>query len=119
LIGDWALGVALPITVFQMTHSTVAMGATAVSELVPLLVLSSVAGVFVDRWNRKWVMIVCDLVLAVGLLPLLLVHSAGSIWIVYLVALGQSVVARFFSPAANALLPTLVAKEDLVSANSL
>lgn len=119
LIGDWALGVALPITVYQLTHSTVAMGATAVSELLPLLVLSSVAGVFVDRWNRKRVMIVCDLILAAGLFPLLLVHSAGSIWIIYLVALGQSIVVRFFSPAANALLPTLVAEEDLVAANSL
>jgi MFS family permease len=119
MVGDWALWVALPITVFQLTHSTVAMGATALSELIPLLLLSSVAGVFADRWDRKRLMIVCDLVLAVGLLPLLLVHSAGLVWIVYLVALFQSIVVRFFSPAESAMLPTVVDKEQLVTANSL
>jgi MFS family permease len=119
MVGDWALWVALPITVFQLTHSTVAMGATALSELIPLLLLSSVAGVFADRWDRKRLMIVCDLVLAVGLLPLLLVRSAGLVWIVYLVALLQSIVVRFFSPAESAMLPTVVDKEQLVTANSL
>jgi MFS family permease len=119
MVGDWALWVALPITVFQLTHSTVAMGATALSELIPLLLLSSVGGVFADRWDRKRLMIVCDLVLAVGLLPLLLVHSARLVWIVYVVALLQSIVVRFFSPAESAMLPTVVDKEHLVTANSL
>lgn len=119
LTGDWALGVALPITVFQLTHSTVAMGAAAISELLPRILLSSVAGVFADRWDRRRLMIVGDLVLATALLPLLWVHSPGTVWIVYPVTLISSSVTRFFVPAERALLPSLVEEKDLVSANAL
>jgi MFS family permease len=59
------------------------------------------------------------LLLALGLLPLLLVRSAESIWIVYVVAFGQSSVRQFFNPAENALLPRLVGEEHLVTANAL
>ncbi len=81
--------------------------------------LGSVAGVFADRWDRRVTMVVTNLVLAAGLLPLLLVHGAGRVWIVYPVALVESCLAQFFVPAEAALLPDLVAREDLVTANAL
>jgi MFS family permease len=119
LMGDWALGVALPIYIYRLTGSPLAISATILAELVPVLALSSVAGVFVDRWNRRYTVIGANVLQAAGLLPLLLVHSAGLVWIVYVVAATQSIVQQFVMPATNALLPAVVAEDDLVAANAL
>jgi MFS family permease len=119
MMGDWALGVALPIYVYRLTGSPLAISFTLAAEIVPALVLSSLAGVFVDRWNRRTTVIVTNALQAAGLLPLLLVHSAGSVGIVYAVTAFESIVQQFLMPATNALLPAVVAEEDLMGANSL
>jgi MFS family permease len=119
LTGDWMLRVALPVHVYNLTGSTLATGIMFMAAMLPPLLLGSVAGVFVDRWDRKRVMVVTNLVLAAGLLPLLLAQSVEWLWLVYLVAFIQSAVSQFFSPAENALLPTLVGEEHLMAANSL
>ncbi|HKB48622.1 MAG TPA: MFS transporter, partial [Ktedonobacterales bacterium] len=64
-------------------------------------------------------MIVTNLLLAAALLPLLLVRAANLVWIVYIVAAVESALDQFFSPAQSALVPSLVAEERLVAANSL
>lgn len=119
MTGDWVLYIALPIYVYTLTGSAMATSIAFVSELVPALLLGSVAGVYVDRWPRKIIMLVSNLVLAVTLLPLLLVHSPDRVWIIYLVGFVQSTVAQFFNPAEQAVLPTLVGEDLLVTANSL
>src|SRR5689334_4152288 len=86
LAGDWTLRVALPIYVYQLTGSTLATSTILMAGMLPNLLLGSVAGVFVDRWDRKRTMVVSNLLLALGLLPLLAVHSADQLWIVFLVA---------------------------------
>lgn len=119
LTGDWMLRIALPAYVFDLTGSTLATGTMFIAGMVPNLLLGSVAGVFVDRWDRRRTMIIVNLILAAVLLPLLWVHSIESLWLVYIVAFAQSVVGQFFGPAENALLPTLVGEEHLLAANSL
>lgn len=118
-IGDWALFVALPIYVYRVTGSPLATSGIFVAEIVPALLLGSVAGVFVDRWDRKRTMVIANLVLTFVLLPLLAVQSARWIWIVYIVAFVQAVAVQFFTPAEGALLPAIVGQEHLVAANSL
>jgi predicted MFS family arabinose efflux permease len=88
-------------------------------EVIPPILLGSVAGVFVDRWDRRWTMIGANVVRGLLLLPLLVFSSAEQIWIVYVVAFLESVVNLFFGPANNALLPQLVKEDELVTANSL
>lgn len=117
--GDWALFIALPIYVYRLTGSALATSGMFVAGLLPFLLLGSVAGVFVDRWDRKRAMVVSNLLLTVVLLPLLVVHSAQLVWIVYVVAFVESAVVQFFSPAEHAMLPTVVGEEHLVEANSL
>ena len=117
--GDWVLLIGLPIYVFQLTGSTLATSAMFVAELVPQIVFGSVAGVFVDRWDRKRTMVIANLILTFAILPLALVRSADDVWIVYIVAFTESLVARFLRPAEGAMLPRLVQKEDLVAANAL
>jgi MFS family permease len=117
--GDWVLLIGLPIYVYQLTGSTLATSAMFVAELLPQIAFGSVAGVFVDRWDRKRTMVAANLLLTVAILPLVLVRSADDVWIVYLVAFTESMVARFLRPAEGAMLPRLVAKNDLVAANAL
>ena len=119
LIGDWVLNVGLPIYVFLLTHSILVLSIALLAVRLPSILLGSVAGVFVDRWNRKRTMVVTNLLLAVALLPLLLVRTADRVWIVYVVAFAESGIEQFFVPAENALLPALVGNEHLVPANSL
>jgi MFS family permease len=119
LTGDWMLIVALPITVYQLTGSALATGGVLIANKLSALFLGSVAGVFVDRWDRKRTMVVANLVRAPVLLLLVAVDSAERVWIVYVVAATVSAVGQFFRPAENALLPRLVGHEDLVPANAL
>jgi MFS family permease len=119
LAGDWMLRIALPIYVYQLTGSALATSTMLIAGMLPDLLFGSIAGVFVDRWDRKRTMVICNLLLAIGLLPLLAVRSAEQIWILYLVAFYESTIAQFFGPAENALLPQLVDETHLVTANSL
>jgi MFS family permease len=119
MMGDWVLFIALPIYIYQLTGSALATSGMFISGLLPALLLGSVAGVFVDRWDRRRTMIVCNLVLAIILLPLLALRSAEWVWIAYGVSFVRSVVSQFFHPAENAFLPKLVPKEHLLTANSL
>lgn len=119
LSGDWLLMIGLPIYTFTLTHSALATGVMFMAAALPQMLLASVAGVFVDRWNRQRTMIVFDLLLAAGLVPLVFVHSKDTLWLVYIVAIVEGILAQFYSPAESAILPTLVTSDQLVSANSL
>lgn len=119
LAGDWVLMVGLPIYVYLLTRSVLLTSFMLLASTVPNVLLGSLAGVFVDRWNRKRTLVVANLLLALGLCPLLLVRTADHIWIVYVVAIVEASVEQFSTPAQNALLPALVGEEQLVSANSL
>src|SRR5215207_4243241 len=119
MIGDWVLFIALPIYTYNLTQSSLATGVMFMAGTLPRILLGSVAGVFVDRWDRKRTMVIADLFRAVLLLLLLFVRSSEWIWIVYVVAFIQAIISQFFGPAENALLPQLVDKSHLVAANSL
>ena len=118
IAGDWVLYAALPYFVYAQTGSTVATAGMVAAELVPGFLLGSVAGVFVDRWDRKRVLVASALLQAV-VVSLLLFVPNGWLWVVYAVAVAQSCVASFAAPAESALLPSLVDDRDLVAANAL
>jgi Na+/melibiose symporter-like transporter len=119
LTGDWILRIGLVYRVYALTGSTVASALTMVSSFLPQVLLGAVAGVFADRWDRRRTMIVADLLLAAGLLPLLLVRGPGQVWIVFAVLLWEGVVQQFFAPAEQALLPRLVPDDQLITANAV
>jgi MFS family permease len=120
MIGDWVLIVGLPYEVYRRTGSTVATAGMVVAFLVPSIALGSVAGVYVDRWDRRRLMITVNLLLAVCLLPLLAVDALG-IWIAYGVLVASSCLEQLFEPAEVALVPRLLhgGEGELVVANSL
>jgi Na+/melibiose symporter-like transporter len=119
LTGDWILRIGLTYRVYALTGSTVTSALTMVASFLPQMLLGALAGVFADRWDRRRTMIVADLLLAAGLLPLLLVHGRGQVWIVLIVLLWESSAAQFFTPAEQAMLPSLVRDDELVTANAV
>ena len=119
MIGGWALDIALPVYVYEMTGSTLSTGLIFMVGTVPRILLGSVAGIFVDRWDRRRTLIVTNLLLFAGVLPLALVPAIGCLWLVYVVAFFQAMITRFFIPAENAFLPTVVEEGQLASANAL
>ena len=119
MIGDWVLFVALPFYIYTLTGSTLATGIMFIVQTLPRLFFGSVAGVFVDRWSRKYTMVIVNLIQALILVPLFLVRSRDVIWIIYLCAFADALVSQFFNPAQTAIIPMLVEEKDLLAANSL
>jgi len=117
--GDWLLFVALPFYVYQRSGSTLATGAMFIAQMTPPLLFGSVAGVFVDRWDRRRTMIVADLARAVLLLALLTVHGRADLPRIYVVAFLLAALGQLFGPAKGALIPQLVEGVHLVRANAL
>jgi DHA3 family macrolide efflux protein-like MFS transporter len=119
-IGDSFTYLALLITVNQLTGSTVAMGFMVISLTLPQLFFSFVAGVVVDRVDRKRLMVISDLLRGLLVLAFITVRTPEQIYIFYVVGFLVSSVGVFFSPAKTAMIPRIVQGEDkLLSANAL
>lgn len=119
IAGDMVLFVALPFWVFQLTGSAMATGIMFAALTIPQLLISPLAGVFVDRLDRKRLMIISDLLRAGLVSCYLLVNTADQVWIIYLLAFAESAVSQFFRPSVTAVVPTLVeGEEELTRANA-
>ncbi|HEX5988027.1 MAG TPA: MFS transporter, partial [Nocardioides sp.] len=119
LCGDWVLGIGIAYAVYDLTGSTLASAGSLLAAYLPQVLVGPVAGVLVDRWDRRRTMIVANLAMAVAVLPLVLVVDAATVWLLYPLLVLQSVVEVFFAPAEQAFLPRLVEEDELVTANAL
>jgi len=119
LMGNWMLSIGLKVVVYTMTGSVLAVGGMLLASTLPGILFSSIAGVYVDRWERRRTLVLVNVLLALSILPLLLVRSADWLWLVYVVTFVQSSLSRFFAPAENAMLPLLSDPKYLVTANAL
>ncbi|MEU7481133.1 MFS transporter [Lentzea sp. NPDC042327] len=115
LLGSWLLVVAVPAHVYAVTGSVVATGLALAAEHLPALLLGVWAGMVVDRWDRRRVMVVADLVRA-GAVAGMVVGTPAAIYAAVVV---ESAGAVAFRPAAQAFVPAVVGVgERLTSANS-
>jgi Na+/melibiose symporter-like transporter len=117
--GDWFLLVGLPVWVFKVTGSSLVTATVFLVGLLPSLVVGPLAGVLADRWDRRRTLVVVSLAEALFLLPLLAVDGPDRLWIVYLVMAVEASLGQLNDPARNALVPSLVSRNDLVAANAL
>ncbi len=119
-LGNSMLFVALPVWVYLEYDSATLVSITALMSIIPSVVLGSVAGIFVDRWDRTRVMLIGTLARMGLLLVLAFAAQAEWLWLILAVRLGTSSAMQFFGPAEQSLLPKLVESEaELVQANSL
>jgi MFS family permease len=114
----WMLLIGLPVYVFQLTGSALATSSVFVVELVPGLLVGQLAGVLVDRWDRRWILVVGSLLQAMLLVPLLRSPRPNVLWIVLLVAAVEACLARLGASAKVAIVPGLVPADELANANS-
>jgi tartrate/fumarate subfamily iron-sulfur-dependent hydro-lyase beta chain len=114
-IGDWlVIGLLIPLVTALSGGSSFAVAGILIAKIIPALLFSSVIGALVDRFDRRKVMIAADIVRSTLVLTLLFTNSLAAI---YLVVLLMETASLFFWPARNALIPQLVAEQDVVAAN--
>lgn len=110
---------ALPLLVYQLTGSALNLGLATAATFVPYLLFGLVIGAWVDRVNRKRLMILTDVLraLAAAAIPVSAVLGVLTVWEVYALAFISSTLTIFFTSAEFAAIPSLVSADDLVSAN--
>ncbi len=118
-LGDSMTNLALLLLVNHLTGSTAALATMAIMLALPSLTFGLFAGVLVDRSDRKRVMIISDILRAIFVLGFMFVDGPEKIWLLYGIGFIQASVATFFNPARGALIPNIVPKEGLLSANSI
>jgi MFS transporter len=118
LLGDLALILVLGVWAKNLTGSVSAGGAAFLAMIAPTLV-APFLGCVIDRYPRRRVLIVNDLVTAAGLLPLLAVRGPGTVWIIYLVAAFYGFSQQVFFAARSALLQSMLSDEELGPANAV
>ncbi|HIC89391.1 MAG TPA: MFS transporter [Anaerolineae bacterium] len=117
--GDSFYFLAVLITVNQLTASTLAVGLATISFSLPQLLFGLLAGVLVDRFDRRRIMMVSDLLRGILVLLCLTVRQADQVWLFYIVGFVLSSISVFFIPSKSATIPLLVESRELLSANAL
>ena len=112
---------ALTIFMFQETGSATALGLMQVFFITPFLVISPIAGVMVDRYNRKMMMLVSDLGAGLATLVILALQALGLLeyWHLYGTSIIYGLGMAFQWPAYSAAISTMVPKEKLGRANGM
>ena len=122
LLGDWFNTIVLAALV--TSHSPeesrgLAISGLLIARTLPPLLFSPFAGVLVDRFNRKRLLIASDVLRAIVVLGFLLVDSPSELWLIYLLTVIQFALSTVFEPGRSALLPNVCEPDDLVGANTL
>ncbi|MFW9768440.1 MAG: MFS transporter [Candidatus Thorarchaeota archaeon] len=122
-IGTAISVLALMFYAYDLTGSAIAMAILAMMETLPVVVFAGFVGVYVDRWNRKTIMIASDVTRAITILliPLTIYFPPfmPTIYWVYLLTFIYATANAWFFPARSASIPNLVEGDELVAANSL
>ncbi|MCL4833054.1 MAG: MFS transporter [Caldilineaceae bacterium] len=119
LLGDWFNLIGSAALIATLTGSGMAISGLFVVRMLAPFLISPLAGVVTDRYDRRMILIVADLLRAVIVLAFLLVRSAEMVWLLYLLTALQLAVSGFFDPAKNAILPDVVSQRQLGAANAL
>src|SRR5260370_13043606 len=118
-IGDWFYMVALYAMLLEFTGKAELLGLAFLLQVMPQALTSPVAGVINDRLRRRAVMIFSDLARAAIVSCMLLVRSPQMIWLVYPLLFLETVMWGLFEPARNAVVPNIVANDEIIIANTL
>jgi len=119
LFGDWFNLIASATLVASLTGSGLAVGGLFVVRMLAPFLISPLAGVAADRYNRKKLLILTDVVRAVVVLGFLLVRSAELLWFLYALTAIQLAMHGVFYPTRNAIMPDLVSSRELGTANAI
>lgn len=117
--GDWFNVIASAELITRLTDSGVALSYLFLARFLPLFIFSPVAGVLADKFNRKHIMVLSDVLRGATVLGFLLIRDPGDIWYFYLLTILQFSLSALFTPARGAVLANIVEPGELVKANAL
>jgi MFS family permease len=117
--GDWFNVIAAAELITRLTDSGVALSYLFLARFLPLFLFSPIAGVLADRFNRKHIMVLSDVLRGVTVLGFLFIRDPGDIWFFYLLTIIQFSLSALFTPARGAVLANVVRPGELVAANAL
>ncbi len=118
-IGDHFNNIAVFALAMQLTHSGLVVTGIMLARAVPAVTVGPLAGVLLDRFDRKQIMVASDLSRAVIALGFILTIRSHHIWFLYLFSGLLMVASPFFTAGRSAILPTIANKEEIHTANSL
>lgn len=120
-LGDVIYSFALSFWVLEVTGSTALMGIVTAVSMAPRLILGPLAGVWVDKLDRKKIIVICDLIRGIILTYIGVAAFMGTlkIWMVFAAGISSSICSAFFGPAVTSVKPDLVDSEEIVRANSI
>jgi len=118
-LGDWFNSVAIYALLLELTGSATSVALMIIVQFLPMAVIGPVAGVVVDRMNRRRLMIGTDILRGMLILVLLVVQRADQVWLVYVVMGATVSLTAFFEPARTAVIPNVTSRAQLLTANAL
>ena len=118
-IGDHFNNIAVFSLAMENTHSGMVVTGIMLSRAIPMLLAGPLAGIMLDRWNRKHIMICSDLLRMVFALCFLFAIPKGAEHLLYLLSGLLMFASPFFTSGRSAILPTIASKEELHTANAL
>jgi predicted MFS family arabinose efflux permease len=118
-IGDWFYTLAIYSLLLQLTGRASSVALALVLQVLPLTLIGPTAGIVNDRIRRKHVMIAADLARMVIVLAMLLVRGRSMVWLIYPLLLAETLMAGFFEPARNSVIPNITPRRDVILANTL
>ena len=119
LLGDWFNIIASAILIAELTGSGLAVGILFSIRMLAPFFIAPIAGIFADRYNRKHLLIITDIVRAFIVFGFLFVQDEGDVWLLYTLSTFLSAVSGFYSPARSAILPDVTSARELGTANTL
>ncbi|MEP7357495.1 MAG: MFS transporter, partial [Anaerolineales bacterium] len=119
LFGDWFNLIASAALISRLTGSGVAVGGLFVVRMLAPFLISPLAGVWADRYNRRKLLLATDLSRAVIVLGFLLVRQPSQVWMLYVLTALQLGISGIFFPARNAILPDITTPAEMGAANAL
>ncbi|MEO6457591.1 MAG: MFS transporter, partial [Chloroflexia bacterium] len=122
-MGDYFAFLAIMVVVGSFSQdvgeTTQQVSGVMIATALPRLLFGVLAGVFVDRWDRRLTMIAADLIRPALTLAMIPAFVSKNLLLMYVLAFVLSAVGTFFNPAKGALIPKMVPTEHLTSANAL
>jgi len=120
VFGDYMYEIALSFWVLTITGSTALMSIVLAATVVPSIIVSPIAGTFIDRHDRKKILIITDIIRGIIILFIGIAAVMGflRIWMILIVGVITGICGCFFSPAINSSIPDIVPNSKLIKADS-
>jgi MFS family permease len=119
MLGEWFNTVAIFVLIESISTSALAISGVIVLRMFALAIPQLFTGVIADRYSRKMLLVMSNIASALVLIPLFFLRGAQDLWIIYAVSAGLMFLHAIYIPAENAVMPTITAKNELLTANAL